>query len=419
MVSIQCVQLVAMLLMGMVQLASGEEELLINLRKREQSLEKYRTARNGIMAKYAQNLPRISRWDRITQLWTGGNEKNIHSPIKIGTSGPVALNNVMDTTYYGEIGIGTPRQVFTVVFDTGSSNLWVPSSKCTAPACANHRKYSAQDSMTHEVSGKPFEIIYGTGSVKGFISLDSLSIGDIRVERQGFGEMTTATGATFVETPFDGVLGLGYATLAKASIVPPFQNMIEQELLDEPVFSFWLNKQVKSETVGGELRFGTVDKNRFNGELQWFPVLHKHYWEVDLGEVRMSGEKHGGNARVAFDTGTSLIVCPTEAAEAINKQINAKATFGGIYYVDCDKIDTLPDIQFTLQTTTGHPATFSLPPSDYVIRTEGECLSSFMGVDMYSNGNGVELWVLGDSFLKKYYSVYDFGNHRVGLAEAV
>ena len=84
----------------------------------------------------------------------------------------VALKDFMNAQYYGEIGLGTPPQLFTVVFDTGSSNLWVPSSKCKGfnIACLLHRRYTSTMSSTYAKVGKPFSIRYGSGSMEGFIS---------------------------------------------------------------------------------------------------------------------------------------------------------------------------------------------------------------------------------------------------------
>lgn len=99
----------------------------------------------------------------------------------------VPLKNYLDAQYFGEIGIGTPAQNFTVIFDTGSSNLWVPSSKCRLSlACYFHSKYKSGLSSTYQGNGTTFEIRYGSGSVAGYLSQDHITAGNLVVRDQVF-----------------------------------------------------------------------------------------------------------------------------------------------------------------------------------------------------------------------------------------
>ena len=184
--------------------------------------------------------------------------------------------------------------------------------------------------------------------------------------------------------------------------------MIKQDKLDEPVFAFYLgNAEQESEAC-----FGGINKEHFTGEMIKLPVRRKAYWEVDFDAITFGDEvAKFDNTGAIIDTGTSLIALPSTIAELLNAEIGAKKSWNGQYTVDCAARDNLPDLTFTL---TGH--NFNISAYDYILEIQGSCISAFMGMD-FPEPIG-PLAILGDAFLRKYYSVYDLGNDAIGLAKA-
>ncbi|OCK96395.1 aspartyl proteinase [Cenococcum geophilum 1.58] len=324
---------------------------------------------------------------------------------------PVPISNFLNAQYFSDISIGTPPQEFKVVLDTGSSNLWVPSSECNSIACYLHSKYDHSSSSTYKKNGSSFEIRYGSGELSGFVSQDTFQIGDLKVKNQDFAEATSEPGLAFAFGRFDGIMGLGYNTISVNGIIPPFYSMLDQGLLDEPVFSFYLS-DTNDESSESEAMFGGVNTDHYTGKLTKIPLRRKAYWEVDLDAITFGDDTaEMDDTGVILDTGTSLIALPSTMAELLNKEIGAKKSYNGQYTVECDKRDSLPDLTFTL---TGH--NFTIGPYDYILEVQGSCISSFMGMD-FPEPVG-PLAILGDAFLRKWYSVYDLGTNSVGLAKA-
>ncbi|KAL3909230.1 MAG: hypothetical protein SGPRY_009501 [Prymnesium sp.] len=156
----------------------------------------------------------------------------------------VRLSDFMNAQYYGEIGLGTPPQLFTVIFDTGSANLWVPSSKCKGfnIACLLHSRYYSSSSSTYIENGKPFAIRYGSGSMSGFLSTDTLTLGGISLPNITFAEAVLEPGVTFAITKFDGILGMAYPEASVDGMKPMFQALMLSSKLAEPIFAFYLAK---------------------------------------------------------------------------------------------------------------------------------------------------------------------------------
>ncbi|GCF00541.1 vacuolar protease A [Zygosaccharomyces mellis] len=324
----------------------------------------------------------------------------------------VPLTNYLNAQYYTEVSLGTPPQNFKVILDTGSSNLWIPSAECNSLACFLHSKYDHDSSSSYKPNGTEFAIRYGSGSLEGYVSQDTLNLGDLSITRQDFAEATSEPGLQFAFGKFDGILGLGYDSISVDGVVPPFYNAWKQGLLDEPKFAFYLGKDGESED-GGIATFGGVDNSKFEGDITWLPVRRKAYWEVKfdgigLGDEYAELENHGA----AIDTGTSLIALPSGIAEIINSEIGAKKGWTGQYSIDCESRSSLPNMTFTF---AGQP--FELTPYDYTLEISGQCISAIFPMD-FPEPVG-PLAIIGDSFLRKYYSVYDLENNAVGLADAV
>ncbi|KAJ2004015.1 aspartic proteinase precursor [Coemansia thaxteri] len=244
------------------------------------------------------------------------------------------------------------------------------------------------------------------------MSQDTLSVGGIEVADQQFAEATKEPGLTFAFGRFDGIFGLGYDTISVLKTVPPFYHMVNRGLIDEAMFSFYLSDNNNQQGGDGEMVLGGYNKDHFEGELQWAPVRRKGYWEVDLEKVKFgSDEIELDNVGAAIDTGSSLLVVPTTLAELINKQIGAKKNFAGQYVVDCSLVPSLPP--FSLQFGGNE---YLLAADDYVLNVQGQCISGFMGMDIPAPLGPI--WIIGDVFLRKFYTVYDLGKNRVGFAKA-
>uniref|UniRef100_A0A7M4EV74 cathepsin E n=1 Tax=Crocodylus porosus TaxID=8502 RepID=A0A7M4EV74_CROPO len=312
------------------------------------------------------------------------------------------LINYLDVEYFGQISIGSPPQNFTVLFDTGSSNLWVPSIYCVSPACG---KFHPSNSSTYNEVGTPFSIQYGTGSLTGIIGSDQVTVSGAWVEgitvvNQQFAESVSEPGSTFVDAEFDGILGLAYPSLAVDGVIPVFDNMMAQNLVELPVFSVYMSRNPES-SAGGELLFGGFDTSHFSGTLSWVPVTKQGYWQIQLDNIQVfnSVVLCAEGCQAIVDTGTSLITGPPSDIKQIQNAISATPVDGEVSLA-----------HGWGGQSCGNPCL----PMDY---SDGMaiCTSGFQGMNIQPPAG--PLWILGDVFIRQFYTVFDRGNNRVGQLE--
>eukprot|EP00007_Cunea_sp_BSH-02190019_P005085 CAMPEP_0174236912 /NCGR_PEP_ID=MMETSP0417-20130205/6330_1 /TAXON_ID=242541 /ORGANISM="Mayorella sp, Strain BSH-02190019" /LENGTH=415 /DNA_ID=CAMNT_0015315615 /DNA_START=35 /DNA_END=1282 /DNA_ORIENTATION=+ len=336
--------------------------------------------------------------------------------------------NDYDSAYIGNITMGTPEQgPFSVIFDTGSSNLWVPDKSCVEAGCVGKHKYDPNISSTASLDGRRMFIPYGTGYFLGVVWEDVTTVAGVTVTGQLFGDGTYMA-EFFESTPIDGILGLAFQTIAVDQVPPVFDNMVAQGLVPQALFQTFLGNDYGSMPSTGDessvVVFGEIDTRYMQDPTASFvyaDVIEPSYWLVYMRETHVGGNKvpntcqyaKNGNCLAVIDTGTSIILGPSYDVKPILAQI-------GDVYTNCSNVHTLPTVSFNISNTL-----FDVAPEFYVLRqpvtaddgsTQEECVLGIAGALLTA-----PFWILGDPFLRAYTAVFDKSTTppRVGFAKSV
>lgn len=340
----------------------------------------------------------------------------------------------MTSEYIGTIGVGTAEDGGSqfearVVFDTGSTNLWVASVLChtyPCPAESENKFYDPKKSITQEAftgtgltrdPGADIDIMFGTGELRGPLHVDTYRVGPLKVKKQPFAMIREMNGEVFSAFPFEGILGLAFKSLSFGGIEPFFERVIQQKLLEHNEFAFYLNVDSQKPSA---LLWGGIDQSLYDGPLRMFPVVQAHYWALELVDLRL-GKKSllassGGERirRVIVDSGTTYFTAPSELYDRVMDSVPR---------APCSEVEHYKPLTYVLRGADGKTYDLKVTQETYMVGAEGgdECRPSFMRLDI-NNKYGPAL-ILGEVFMRHFFTVFSRGDGsedqaKIGFARA-
>ncbi|KAL1745063.1 aspartic peptidase domain-containing protein [Schizophyllum fasciatum] len=313
-----------------------------------------------------------------------------------------------DTEWAGDITIGSDDQKFLIDFDTGSSDLWVPSSDCSSSVCSQKHSYDASSSSSGDKASGKFQIQYGDGStVSGPVYKDTVTVAGVRAKEQYFSPVTTLS-SSFANDPIDGILGLAYPAISNLKQDPWFTNANAQGAVDKNAFGFYLAK------TGSELFLGGANEELYSGDVEYHDVdKSEGFWLITGAAIAVDGKSAADGFDTIIDSGTTLAYGPPDVIDEIFSKIDGAKAYDqqqGLYSFPCD---AAPEVSFNWG---GKDWKISADNFNAGKAEEGssECIASLAGQDL---GLGDNTWLLGDAFMKNVYTVFDFDQDAVGFAD--
>ncbi|KAJ6554591.1 acid protease [Mycena capillaripes] len=311
-----------------------------------------------------------------------------------------------DELWDGPISIGTPPQPFQIDFDTGSSDLWVPSVLCLSSTCAPKHKFNAFRSSTVKRKAGIFNIQYGDGStVSGPIMTDTVTVAGVRATNQYFSPVTTLS-SSFAGASDDGILGLAFPAISNLHQNPFFNTAVAAHTVRAGRFAFYLA------ATNSELFLGGVNANKFRGDIESHPIdTSTGFWQIPGASVKVGPSAAVSNFETIIDSGTTIMYGPPAAVQAVYAKVPGSALFdsvNGFYSFPCN---APPQISFNWG---GRDWTISSANINLGLTADGSslCVGALAGQDI-GLGN---TWLLGDSFMKNVYTVFDVEQKAVGFA---
>lgn len=371
-------------------------------------------------------------------------------------SGSLPVANCDNIMYTTTIGLGS-QQRFSVVIDSGSSDLWVASSWCHGKFCPPVTGYQSNQSSTYEKmkneTQSNFEITYLDGmKVTGEHGMETLHLGEsVTVQNQVFAQATSISHGLHACDDV-GTLGLGFGAISSHGFPTLLSNL--KSLLPHPVFSLYLShsndyKLRRNETTGinypipdqgpihaqSELTFGGVNASRYTGCLHWHKLgqfrakgeIFKGYWDFGLEQILVGNHEIPASKLAMIDSGSTVVVGSRESvgyvAKLLNLQCFSYTVSGHAESVACDHPFGFDIAATSCFGTPTQPIVFVADGTRYeleendllrlVSTAQGPiCVLDLVGVP------GFPGWLLGMNFLRKYYTVFNFGSNALGFARA-
>ncbi|CAE6362153.1 unnamed protein product [Rhizoctonia solani] len=314
-----------------------------------------------------------------------------------------------DTLWAGQIEIGTPPQRFVVDFDTGSSDLWVPSSTCVAQGCSSKSTFDSSKSSSSKQQGGEFRITYGDGSgVSGPVYADTVTVAGLSAEGQLFSPINQTSGMEDYGT--DGLIGLAFKSISQLKAPTFIDTLFPQGKISKPIFSMRL-----ASDAGSEIYIGGSNPSKYTGEITYVPVESQSYWVVN-GSASANGQE-GFNGKMIIDSGTTSILGPYNSVWNWWSKVPGS---GSCLPRDCGAPGyfTFPCANTPSVSLKFNDREFPVAARDFTLgvlsRNSSICVGAVGILDTPENA-----WVVGDAFMKNVYTVFDASESRVGFATPV